>query len=300
MKKSVPLEKILNRPTGIDERELREFALDSFSRAVDDQIQKELMTKLVLDYSAIAIEIEKLNRELRRKKNQLEKYNKRLNTLVDEKVKEISEAQLATIYGLIKLSEARDNETGYHVERTSEFCGLLAEKTRENGYYNNEINDVFIKTIVKAAPLHDIGKVGVSDNILLKPKKLTDEEMTTMRSHVIIGYGALSQVQAKYKNNEFINMGLEISRYHHEKWDGSGYLEGLKGEDIPLAARIMAIADVYDALRSERPYKKAFSHKKSLEMIKEGAGKHFDPVLVKVLVKENLAFEDLYEKLKEL
>ena len=133
--------------------------------------------------------------------------------------------------------------------------------------------------------------------ILLKPGKLTPEEFTIMKTHVEIGYQTLKNIDKRYHNNAFIQMGLDITRYHHEKWDGSGYLFGLKGEAIPLSARIMALADVYDALRSKRVYKPAFPHEKAMEIILEGREKHFDPILVDLFAASHKEFEELFDQL---
>jgi putative two-component system response regulator len=156
---------------------------------------------------------------------------------------------------------------------------------------------VFLESIYKASPLHDIGKVGISDAILLKPGKLTNEEFEIMKTHVDIGYQTLLRIGQRYKNNAFLKMGLDITRYHHEKWDGSGYPLGLSGDDIPLSARIMAISDVYDALRSKRVYKAAYSHEKSCVIMAEAKGRHFDPRLVDIFLGANTEFETLYNTL---
>lgn len=208
---------------------------------------------------------------------ELEKYNLKLGELVQEKVKEISQSQLATIVAMSKLAESRDDDTGHHIERTRTFCRILAQKLGENPRHQRVIDDSFNNNIYNSAPLHDIGKVGISDNILLKPGKLTPEEFEIMKTHAAIGADTLQVAHEQYPNNSFLRMGVFIARSHHEKYDGSGYPDGLAGEDIPLCARIMAVADVYDALRSVRPYKPAFSHEKSCEIIREGAGRHFDP-----------------------
>jgi putative two-component system response regulator len=233
--------------------------------------------------------------EMKTAEEELEKYSQHLETLVEEKVREISASQMATIYALIKLSESRDDETGTHIERTASFCRLLAEKARSQPKYANEIDDSFIETIFKASPLHDIGKVGIPDSILLKPGKLTDEEFAVMKTHVQIGYETLAKVGEQYGRNEFLEMGMDIALYHHEKWDGSGYNEGLFGEKIPLSARIMAISDVYDALRSKRVYKEAYSHEKSLEVIYSGKGIHFDPTLTDIFLQAEEEFRLLYD-----
>lgn len=229
--------------------------------------------------------------------DKLEQYSKRLEEMVSEKVKETSDAQMATIFALVKLAESRDDETGAHIERTASFCRLLAEKARTLPRYASVITDEYLTAIYRASPLHDIGKVGISDLILLKPGKLTPEEFAIMKTHVEIGYQTLKSVDKRYMNNTFIQMGLEITRYHHEKWDGSGYLAALKGEDIPLSARIMALSDVYDALRSKRVYKPAYTHEKSMEIIEEGRGKHFDPTLTDLFLNYHKEFEALFDSL---
>ena len=162
--------------------------------------------------------------EMKKVEDELEKYSQRLEQLVEEKVREISSSQMATIYALIKLSESRDDDTGAHIERTASFCRLLAEKARSVTEYANAITDIFIETIYKASPLHDIGKVGIPDGILLKPGKLTEDEFTIMKSHVQIGYDTLSKVGQQYDKNDFLKMGMDIALYHHEKWNGSGVI----------------------------------------------------------------------------
>jgi response regulator RpfG family c-di-GMP phosphodiesterase len=230
--------------------------------------------------------------EMKKIEDELERHNNHLAKLVEEKVEEISHSQMATIYALIKLAESRDDETGTHIERTASFCRLLAKKAQ--AHYANEISDEFADTIYQASPLHDIGKVGIPDRILLKPGKLTDEEFAIMKTHVKIGYDTLAKVGHQYDKNQFLKMGMEIALYHHERWDGSGYNQGLKGTQIPLSARIMALSDVYDALRSKRVYKEAFSHEKSMEIIRSGRGSHFDPFLADIFLLHHKDFESLY------
>lgn len=210
----------------------------------------------------------------------LQRYNQQLENTVNEKIKEINESHLTTIYALVKLAESRDDDTGDHIKRTSSYCRLLASHLREDGYHLDQIDETFIENIALASPLHDIGKVGIPDQILLKPGKLTPEEFAVMKTHVTIGYNTLASVEKMYPGNAFLRMGMEITRYHHERWDGTGYQDGLAGEEIPLAARMMAISDVYDALRSRRVYKEPFSHEHSMELMVQGRGKHFDPLLV--------------------
>ncbi|MCB9639893.1 MAG: response regulator [Myxococcales bacterium] len=236
----------------------------------------------------------KTHLSLRRMQQELERHNNYLEELVQEKVKEISDSQLATILAVSKLAEYRDEETGLHIERTRIFCKLLAQELQKNEDFSQIITHQYIENIYQAAPLHDIGKVGVPDHILLKPGKLTSDEFTVMKSHVTIGASTLQKIFLQYPHNNFIKMGIELTRSHHEKWDGSGYPDGIKGEDIPLSARIMALADVYDALRSKRIYKDAFSHQKSMDIITEGRGKHFDPAIVDAF----LALEEQFDQIR--
>lgn len=236
--------------------------------------------------------------EMKKVEDELEKHSRHLEQLVEEKVQEISSSQMATIYALIKLSESRDDDTGAHIERTAGFCRLLAQKARTVPEYADIVTDIFIDIIYKASPLHDIGKVGIPDSILLKPGKLTDDEFAIMKNHVQIGYDTLSKVGQQYDKNEFLTMGMDIALYHHEKWNGSGYNKGLKGAEIPLSARIMALSDVYDALRSKRVYKDAFSHEKSMEIIASSKGSHFDPVLCNLFFRYQEEFKLLYDTIK--
>jgi putative two-component system response regulator len=222
----------------------------------------------------------------------LRRYQARLEDLVQEQVKEISDSQISTIFALSKLSESRDKETGKHLERVQIYCKMLAEKLSRQEPYNSVVDGVFIHNIFNASPLHDIGKVAIPDHVLLKPGKLTPEEFEIMKQHSLIGATTMEAVNDIYKNNAFINMGISIARSHHERWDGTGYTDGLKGENIPLAARIMAIADVYDALRSNRCYKGSLSRDRSRKIIEDGSGTQFDPVLVKAF----LALEEEFDR----
>ena len=264
--------------------------LDQFALNVDTQIQNNLMSDLMVKYSELSNTIEKNNKLL-------SKYNEQLEEMVDEKVREVSDLQLATIYALVKLSESRDDDTGAHIERTAGLCKLMAQLLSKEQIYKHLIDDNFIENIYKASPLHDIGKVGIPDSILLKPGKLTKEEFEIMKTHVNIGYDTLKEVYDRFPNNSFLEMGMDIIKYHHEKWDGSGYPHGLSGRQIALPGRIMAIVDVYDALRSKRVYKDAYSHEKSCNIIQEGRGGHFDPFIVDVFIENNREIEKLHGKL---
>jgi len=267
-----------------------ELILGSFAEQVDNSIQNTLVSELMTRYADLSKQLEEKNELLR-------VYNEHLEDLVKEKVKEITSSQVATIHALVKSAESRDDETGAHIERTASYCRLIAEKLFEEKLYAEFVDRAFIENIEMASPLHDIGKIGIKDAILLKPGRLTDEEFEIMKTHVIKGYETLASVENVYQENAFLKLGLEITRYHHEKWNGSGYMSGLAGDGIPLSARIMSLSDVYDALRSRRVYKEPFSHEKTLGIINEGRGIHFDPVLVDIFMKNHTLFEEVFDRL---
>ncbi len=223
----------------------------------------------------------------------LKKYNEHLEMLVQAKVKEVSDSQMSTIFAIAHLAEKRDNETGLHLIRTRDYCRLLAGWLSNQTKYGDIITDDFIRIIYEASPLHDIGKVGIPDSILLKPGKLTGAEFEIIKQHSAIGAETLQEVEEIYPSNLFIALGTQIARSHHEKWNGKGYPDGLAGENIPLAARIMALSDVYDALRSKRPYKEPFSHRKSIEIIAGERGNHFDPNIVDAFLSLEKKFDQI-------
>ncbi len=204
----------------------------------------------------------------------------------------ISRKQEHIISGLANLIESRDLETGTHVTRTSEFVRTLAKFARADGVYRDRLNDRTISLMYRAAPLHDVGKIVVPDDILKKPGKLTEEEFALMKRHASEGGRIVREVLGGVADGEYLSMAEEIAACHHERWDGGGYPAGLAGENIPLSARIMAIADVFDALVSERCYKKAMPAEKALAIIREESGTHFDPSLVRVFLDHSAAFLD--------
>ncbi|TCS65022.1 HD domain-containing phosphohydrolase [Varunaivibrio sulfuroxidans] len=209
---------------------------------------------------------------------------------IRERTEELQRTRDVTIMTLASLAETRDNETGAHILRTQRYVRALAIYLRDHPRRADVMDDETIDLLYKSAPLHDIGKVGIPDAILLKPGKLTEEEFTVMKDHPKIGAAALRVAEDELGGNSFLNYAREISLSHHEKWDGSGYPQGLKGEDIPLSGRLMAVADVYDALISKRVYKPAFSHQKAMAILREGRASHFDPVLIDALDAVEMAF----------
>jgi len=226
---------------------------------------------------------------------QIKDYNLNLETLVQTQVLEITEAQHAVIFAMAKLAEARDSETGEHLQRMAEYCKILSTQLSLLPKYRTIIDEKFIKNIYAASPLHDIGKVGIPDRILQKRGKLTTEEFNIMKQHPTIGAETLSEVYQKYPHNDFVRVGIEVAENHHEKWDGTGYPHGLAGEEIPLAGRIIALGDVYDALTTKRYYKEAFSHATSKGIILEGRGHHFEPAVVEAF----LATEEIFKQINQ-
>jgi len=212
------------------------------------------------------------------------------------RTQELNQMRDATILALASLAETRDNETGEHILRTQHYVGVLAEHLKTNPRFQSELTPSMIDLIYKSAPLHDSGKVGIPDAILLKPGRLTEEEFAIMKQHSLIGAEALQSAQKVLGSNSFLTVACEIMETHHEKWDGSGYPHGLKGEEIPISGRIMALADVYDALISERVYKAAFSHEKARDIIIEGKGTHFDPDVVDAFLELETTFQEIAVK----
>lgn len=220
--------------------------------------------------------------------------NEYLEAEITKRTQEISAIQYVTIFALTSLAETRDSDTGNHISRTQHYVKVLAKKLQTHPHFSPYLSDTMIETLFKSAPLHDIGKVGIPDSILLKPAKLTPEEFEIMKSHTTLGKKAIEHAEEQLGMSvAFLDVAKEIAYSHHEKWDGSGYPLGLKGNEIPICGRLMAVADVYDALIAKRVYKERFSHEKAVEIILEGRGKHFDPDVVD-------AFEALKETFHEI
>ncbi|WP_343869447.1 two-component system response regulator [Caenispirillum bisanense] len=224
---------------------------------------------------------------LRRAQAALRDQNRQLEDRVRQRTAEVVMTQDVTIRALASLAETRDNETGNHIRRTQYYVRRLAEELRGHARFAADLDDRTIDLLFKSAPLHDVGKVGIPDAILLKPGRLTDEEFTIMKRHAALGREALLAALDGQADQgvDFLRYAMEIAAGHHEKWDGSGYPAGLAGEAIPLSARLMAVADVYDALISRRVYKPAFPHEKAVAIITEGRGSHFDPDIVDAFLR---------------
>ncbi|MCL4217452.1 MAG: response regulator [Candidatus Hydrogenedentes bacterium] len=208
--------------------------------------------------------------------DQILTYQHQLEERVRERTAEIERTQQVTIFSLAKLAESRDPETGQHLDRIRRYVRILAAALSTKAKFSSLIDEQYVERLYLSSPLHDIGKVGIPDQILLKPGKLSTHEFEIMKTHTIIGGDTLKAADEEAGAGSFLAMGKKIAYSHHERWDGTGYPYGLSGEAIPLTGRITAVADVYDALSSRRPYKEPFSHEKSKAIILEGKGSHFD------------------------
>lgn len=224
----------------------------------------------------------------------LKDQNQYLENEVAKRTREVSAIQYVTILALTSLAETRDSDTGNHIRRTQHYVKALAMKLKSHPSFGYFLSETTIDTLFKSAPLHDIGKVGIPDAILLKPAKLTLEEFELMKTHATLGKDAIEEAEKQLGMEvPFLSIAKEIAYTHHEKWDGSGYPLGLKGSQIPISGRLMAVADVYDALISRRVYKEPMSHESAVSIMLEGKGKHFDPDVID-------AFLELQDTFKEI
>ncbi len=212
---------------------------------------------------------------------------------------QMRKTEQVTIYALAYQAGLRDEETGHHLKRTAEYVRILAQELAKDRLYSRYMKGSYIDDLIRSAPLHDIGKVGIEDSILRKPGKLTAQEYARIKEHCELGARILEQALEELAFRSFLDIALHLVRFHHERWDGRGYPKGLQGEDIPISARIMALADVYDALRSKRSYKPAYSHEKAVEIIKSERGTQFDPKVVDAFLKREFEFRSISESLAD-
>ena len=250
-----------------------------------DSSNSDQLKKYAQDLAEVYKSEKEKRKELQISERQLEKYAEDLNkTILELKAthKELQEAYIDTIHRLVLAAEYKDEDTGDHIVRMSQYCALIAEKL--------DLSAKEVQDILYAAPMHDVGKIGVPDNILMKSGKLTDEEFEVIKTHSIIGANILA-----YSKAEVLKLAKQIAISHHEKWNGKGYPQGLAGDNIPMPARIVGLADVFDALTSKRPYKDPFPVEVALDIIKKDRGQHFDPNVVDVFL-ENI---DEIVKIKE-
>ncbi|MCL1815281.1 MAG: response regulator [Treponema sp.] len=256
--------------------------LEGFDLGAADYISKPFSGPLLLKRIENQLLIVQQKKELLASQAALADYADNLEIKVREKTREVINLQNAVLATVADLVEFRDKLTGGHISRTQLYLkALISELIREK-IYAGEIAKWDMDFFLPSAQLHDVGKIAISDLILNKPGKLTPEEFDIMKTHVSVGVDAIEKIMANAEEHAFLRHALLIAGAHHEKWDGSGYPSGLKGDNIPLEGRLMAIADVYDALITVRPYKRAFTHEEACKIIEDGMGTHFDPALVEV------------------
>ncbi len=264
-------------------------------KGADDYLVKPFNTTLLQARVAGCIERKRTHDRDKEFGRQIKQYSEELEERIHAQVDEIASAQLAMIFALSKLAESRDPETGEHLERMREYCRILCEQLQKTKKYGDTVDEDFISSMYSASPLHDIGKVGVPDRILLKPGKLTKEEFDIIKKHTVLGASTLRAVRAEFPNIDIVRIGIELAEGHHERWDGKGYPNAVAGETIPLSARILSVGDVYDAITSKRCYKDAVPHEKCAAIIREEAGAQFDPDVVEAFV----AAEDAFVQVRE-
>ncbi|WP_374334408.1 HD-GYP domain-containing protein [Leeia sp.] len=237
---------------------------------------------------------------LRQASRWLKGENQLLEHLVQQRTAELSRLQDALITAMASMAETRDNETGNHIRRTQHYVAALARTLRQHPRFADTLTEENITLLYKSAPLHDIGKVGVPDRILLKPGRLDAEEFEEMKKHTLYGRDTILSVERELGgSNSFLTFAREIAHYHQEKWDGSGYPEGLAGDAIPLSARLMAVADVYDALISRRVYKPPFPHEEAVRILREGRARHFDPDILDAFLQIEAEFREIAERYRD-
>jgi putative two-component system response regulator len=262
-----------------------ENELEGLELGAIDYITKPFVPPLLLKRIEVHLLVETQKKTLEAQQKELKNFNDNLQKLVDEKTNTVLELQDAILKTVADLVESRDDITGGHIERTRRGVGLLVEALRDHPVYGGEVAGWDIKLLLQSSQLHDVGKIAISDRILQKPGRLDRDEFEEMKKHASFGAQIIEKIESSTSASDFLKYAKIFAGTHHEKWDGSGYPKGLKGEEIPIQGRIMALADVYDALVSERPYKKAFSHDEAVKIIQEGKGIQFDPVLTDIFTK---------------
>ena len=249
--------------------------LEGFILGAVDYVSKPFSPQLLLKRVDVHVLVES-------QKKELEHINQNLQQLVEEKTEEVLELQNSVLKTMSNLVEYRDDVTGSHIERSEHLLRLLIEEMVNKKVYQEELESWDIKLFLQSAQLHDVGKIAIRDNILMKPAKLTIEEFDEMKKHTSFGEKVIEKIQEGAKESVYLTHAKIMAGTHHEKWDGSGYPRGIEGANIPLQGRLMALVDVYDALISERPYKKPFPPDEAMQIIKQGSGVHFDPALVEI------------------
>jgi putative two-component system response regulator len=256
--------------------------LEGLSLGAIDYITKPFQPPLLLKRLEVHLLVEAQRKTLEAQQKELKNFNANLQKMVEAKTRNVLDLQNALLQTIAELVECRDDITGGHIERTQRGVQIMLEEIGKAALYEEETRAWNVSLLLQSCQLHDVGKISISDSILKKPGKLNDEEFEEMKKHTIFGEQIIAKIEALARESDFLDYAKIFASSHHEKWNGAGYPRGLKENEIPLLGRIMAIADVYDALTSERPYKKAFSHEEAVRIIAEGSGTQFDPALIEV------------------
>ncbi|MCD7826170.1 MAG: response regulator [Clostridiaceae bacterium] len=263
-----------------------------FISALDSMDDKVKGFKLgAVDYIAKPFEKEEVTVRLQthlkiyRMQQELESYNRRLHKMVNDQMLLVAEEQKNILHALANLIEAKEEDSGNHLQMIGTNCRLLAISLQFSLKYDKQITSSFIDEIELASQLHDLGFIAIRDEVQFKKEELTPEEWKEIQRHTVIGAQHLEDIYQQSSKNEFMRMAIDIARYHHENWDGSGYPEGLAGEDIPLAARIVRIVDAFDALNRDRCWRPAYTLQESLQLMKEGTGREYDPSIMEIFMK---------------
>ena len=267
--------------------------LEGLTLGAIDYIGKPFSPPLLLKRLELHLLLLSQKKALSNQQRELMAFNENLQQMVDEKTKTVVELKNAILSTMAELVDRRDSNTGGHIERTQQYLSILLDALWINDEFSNEASDWDKDLLLQSAQLHDIGKIAIDDKILRKPGKLTPDEYDTIKKHTKIGATIIEGIEKKSSQQDFLVQAKMLAATHHERWDGSGYHSGLSGKEIPLQGRLMAIADVYDALVSDRPYRAAMTHEEAVEIIINGKGTHFDPALIEIF----LGVSDDYKKL---
>ncbi|MFO7776083.1 MAG: response regulator [Candidatus Hydrogenedentota bacterium] len=282
--------------TGVSERDTNLQAIDV---GADDYLVKPVDAPMLHARIRSCLRAKSLQDQVFEYQHKLEEANHNLEERIRERTRQLERTQHVTVFSLARLAESRDTETGEHLSRIRRYVQVLAQQLAESSEYAEVIDEAFLRELFHSSPLHDIGKVGIPDQILLKPGKLTHEEFEIMKLHAVIGGDTLKAADIEAGKDSFLSMGRDIAYYHHEKWNGKGYPSGLKGNEIPLAARIVALCDTYDALTSRRPYKEAFTHEFAKEIIVPERGEQFEPAIVDAFLAVEHRFRAIQQALRD-
>ena len=269
-----------------------DYEFEGLSLGAVDYITKPFQPNLLLKRIDLHLLVEIQRKTLKAQTAELQYFNENLQKMVDEKTQDVLDLKNALLKTMAELVEYRDDITGGHIERTQRGIKIILEELEKCDTYMDEIKDWDLDLLLQSCQLHDIGKISIDDSILKKHGKLNDEEYELMKKHASFGEGIIEKIQTLTKENDFLKYAKIFAANHHEKWDGTGYPRGLKEFEIPLLGRIMAIVDVYDALISERPYKKPFPHEEVVKIISRGSGKQFDPTLVEMFIRSADKFRE--------